>query len=982
MKKRIKGIIAVGLAAVMTCSIASAADAAELFEKFADVEQAEGPCTRWWVQDSSVTEEQIHEEMADIAASGYSAIEVCNKGGYNGGMGTDEWNQIVGWVLDACEENGLKPYFSYLNDSAVSLPEFSDTSVEGEQIITKLAHTERALSADDFTEEDGTLVFTGDVEIPDNVIFDFGGETVAEQAFVAVTAAKVTGGEHTYGKTASSFGDGADVIVQTTELDPDSLVRLDAVYEGETLEIDWSIPESENPEDYLIFVWFAQASGKNVNIFSQSGAQALVDYWKNTYYTERMQEYLENYPVHVFEDSIEISSEGDIVFTWSMLETMEEIREESGYDMLAYLPLAIGRSYAMNTAEAEAYGFAADENGNYADEQYWNEYTDILCSMFAENHVKYLSETFAEMNVTYRVQAYSGTNSNFYDVIESAAAANAAGGIAEGETLAFSLTNNGYDAWRYLSGGAHMGGGQLITNEYAAVMMGSWKMTFADMADIANKSAAGGANYFINHGYNSNYETEEWPGYHAFGDMFSEAWDDRDPSWENYSILTNYLSRLQTYAQTGTARLDLAVWYSGKTVMDPYFENFGLTDYGYSYEFINSTVLDSEQYPLAVVTDNILAQEGSAYQALILYNQMYLNISDMEILSEYAQEGLPVIFIGDLPSFSYTLGEALEDSDNYSGKLDDLLAQENVYTVEDDAEAAEALLASLNILPAASYSEPAALLNIHRQDEEGDYYWFYNTDQDAVSVTASLNGSGTPYLLDMWNGEISEITDYTEEDGRIAVSLSLEGLDTAAIAVMDEKQEVSGTAALAKEPVTETVDLTDAPWQLVITSYTQDEENPNSRTGLRTLSEEITLDEGLQPWLELDGMETVSGTGVYTVDFELDDWDGTQNAALVLDTYGSMGYSESSYWHDEGRIYYPDGTDGTSAILSVKVNGTDVGTVNQTTKTVSIGDYLQEGENTLGIEISSTLYNARYGEGAYEYGIESAKIEISGNADE
>ena len=950
----------------------------EFFEKFTNADQSDGPSTRWWVYDSSVTEEQVHSEMADIADKGYSCVEVCNKGGYDGGLGTDEWNDIVGWILDACEENNLSVAFSYQNDSPISLPDLSDTSVEGEQVVTKLVHTEKSLTEEDFTEEeDGSLTFTGTVDLPSTIDETTGEDSGADQEFVAVTVAKVTGDSHVYEKTASTFGNTQTVIVNTTELDPDSMITLDASYDGETLNINWELDEGENPEDYIIFVWFAEASGSTINIFSESGAKALVEYWQETYYTDRVAEYLETNSFEVFEDSIEISSEGDIVFTWSMLDEMEAIEEETGYDMLAYLPLAIGRSYAMNTTEATAYGFAEDESGNYTDEQYWNEYTDILSDMFAENHLVYLSEAFAELNVTYRVQAYSGTNSNFYDITNTSAALTAEGGIAEGETLAFMLTNDGYDAWRYLSGGTHMAGGQLITNEYSALINYAWRMTFADMVDIANKSVAGGANYFINHGYNSDYDTEEWPGYSAFGDIFTEAWDDRDPSWENYEILTDYLNRLQTFAQEGTAKLDLAVWYSGKTVMDPYFEEFGITEYGYSYEFVNSTVLDSDEYELAVVTDGVLAEEGSAYKAIILYNETALDMDDMEILSTYAQEGLPIIFVGEVPSFSYSLSEELTDSDSYDETLSELLALENVYTVEENVESVVELLISLNIEAAASYSDAVDLQNIHRQDETGDYYWFYNPNAEEVVTAVTIQGSGAPYLMDLWTGEIQEITDYiTNEDGTLTIELDLEGLDTKAITVTDDEVEVDGTVELAASYEEEEIDLTDSSWTLDVVSFTEDPDDPNNRTGLRTALDTISLSDGLVAWNTIEDLETVSGTGTYTTTFELDEWDGSSEAILDLDVFGEMGYSTDNYWHEDGWTYYANGTMGTSAIVSVSINGTEVSTVNQTTGKVSIEEYLVEGENTLEIEISTTLYNARYDESTYESGISNASIII------
>lgn len=934
------------------------------------VESERGLWTRWWVYDCSADEAQIRREFADIAAKGYRGVEVCNKGGYSGGLGTAEWNQIIDWVIDACEENDLALGLSYQNDSPISLPSVSDSSPEAEIAVTKLVYAENRLTAADFeqTAEGQRYVGVPSVSTGSREMGASGG---SGGSFVAVTAARLTGGSHVYEAVSSTFGNSQTVSVATEELDPDSMTRLDAVYDGEQVAIDWTLPADENPADYVLFVWFAKAGGSTVNIFSRSGAEALVDFWLEKYMTERMEEYLQEHSIELFEDSIEISSAGDIVFTWSMLDILETLRAESGYDMLAYLPLAIGRSYGMKTTSATGYALAA-EDGRYDDFQFWNEYTDILSDLFAENHVAALSEAFGEYNITYRVQAYSGTNSNFYNVTNTAAAAVTAGGIAEGETLAFSLANDGYDAWRALSGGVHMAGGQLVSNEYAAVANYGWRMTFADMADIANKSVAGGASHFINHGYNSSCESSAWPGYHAFSDMFSAAWDDRDPAWEDFDILSGYLNRLEAYASAGTAKLDLAFWHNDKTVMTAPIQSLGLTDYGWSYECLNGTVLDAEEYPLACVTDGRLAAEGSAYQALVLYHTNGLDRADIGRLGELADEGLPVIFAGELPQSSYGLSDALFAREEWRAALEALLARENVYTCADDAAALDALLRSLGLCPAADTTRCEDILSIHRRTETADDYWFYNAGGEAQTVTVTLCGQGVPYLYDLWSGAVTAL-EYEPAAQGVTVTLSLASLDTAAIILTEEELATPQNAATTSGETAQVLSLNEADWTLDVVSYTADPDAPNRRTGLRTELDTIALS-ALVPWRAIEGLETVSGVGTYTVCFKLDAAQAAMEAGLQLDTYGEIGWQEENYWAAEGRVYYPDGTAATEAVLSVEINGETLPPINQTSLQCSLGDYLCEGENTLVIRVATTLYNARYGESAYDYGLSAAEI--------
>lgn len=85
-----------------------------------------------------------------------------------------------------------------------------------------------------------------------------------------------------------------------------------------------------------------------------------------------------------------------------------------------------------------------------------------------------------EQGLTYRVQAYSGYDTSHYDSIQAASMV----GKIEGESLAFMECHDGMDSFRYLAGGAHMGGKQIVSDELGAVFRGTYNVTAESLGDI------------------------------------------------------------------------------------------------------------------------------------------------------------------------------------------------------------------------------------------------------------------------------------------------------------------------------------------------------------------------------------------------------------------------------------------------------------------------------------------------------------------
>ena len=156
---------------------------------------------------------------------------------------------------------------------------------------------------------------------------------------------------------------------------------------------------------------------------------------------------------------------------------------------------------------------------------------------------------------------------------------------------------------------------------------------------------------------------------------------------------------------------------------------------------------------------------------------------------------------------------------------------------------------------------------------------------------------------------------------------------------------LSEEASADVEKTLDTLDLTDASWNLLIHSYGpgEDENDPSVSKitdvdfGEQKLGKwkDIAATEDQLNELGVTDMLYVSGVGEYTTTFTLpEDWSDTTGA-------------------------YLDVTYGKDQIGEITINGTALD-ANNASDRVDLGGYLVSGENTLTIKLSTTLYARMY----------------------
>ena len=323
----------------------------------------------------------------------------------------------------------------------------------------------------------------------------------------------------------------------------------------------------------------------------------------------------------------------------------------------------------------------------------------------------------------------------------------------------------------------------------------------------------------------------------------------------------------------------------------------------------------------------VLDAEGTACKALVVNQEDALPSAVVDRLNEYAEAGLPIVFVGD-PA---TATSSMEDADIAEG-MDKLLAHDNVATVAtvDDVLGA---LTDAGVAPAASY-DGQTLLAAHRADDARDYYFLYNYagtdkyreihDAKAVETTVTLKGEGVPYVLDAWTGEARVAEGWQAVDGGVAVDVTIAPNDSLVVVLTTDELAAEAEAAT---PMEGSVEL--AGWSLSVESWTP------GATVLDTEKTAIDLGaiDALKPWNELDKkLEHVSGAGTYTATFEMPEGFEAGQAAWL-----HMGHVKDAY--------------------GVKVNGTEV-IVDQASGNADVSALVRPGEHQIEVTVASSLLNA------------------------
>ena len=175
------------------------------------------------------------------------------------------------------------------------------------------------------------------------------------------------------------------------------------------------------------------------------------------------------------------------------------------------------------------------------------------------------------------------------------------------------------------------------------------------------------------------------------------------------------------------------------------------------------------------------------YKALIFSNQTVIGLAAAQSLLRFAQQGLPIFFIGQPPNQTRSASNTIEAQT--LGVMQQVLAvSANVHQVSAATEL-PAALARAGIHPrtqAKCSSNP--VYTLWRSINEMEYVFIFNDQNMAASCTFNFNTAqqnAAPYLFDAWTGDAAPLTRYTRPSmGVISTQMTLTANETAVIAFL------------------------------------------------------------------------------------------------------------------------------------------------------------------------------------------------------
>ena len=746
-----------------------------------------------------------------------------------------------------------------------------------------------------------------------------------------------------------------------------------------------------------------------MDFFNDDGINAITDYWDNYILNDtELAAMIRENGGSIFEDSIEANKTTNL---WAP-DLKEEIAAYYGenyqYQDVIAAVVASERTYGGFGASADpkdlVYTYDNEEEKELG-ARIVEDYNDIMGHLYETQHCIPANKWAESIGCNYRAQTYDLTG---LDIAGAASTVT----IPEGDNMTKG------DGLRQLSASANLYNKKYLSME-AITGASIYQFNWEDILFELTANFSWGVNRAIFHG--SAYSKSingfhaDWPGWDPFGGSFGEPYTYRQAYWDEMDMVTDYVSRNQALLQYANQKVDVAVVRDGTLAFKNPSGNSmqALLDHGYSYNIMSEALINGEN--AHDVQNQMIYPDGPGYKALVLSEVSTISVESMETILDYAKAGIPIISYSSNPSKVY----GTEKSDNMDAKVQELyqelLTFDNVKETSNKDEIPE-ILKSLGIIGYANYSIPKLETTMYQDTTDGtNYYYMFNdvsTFQGMLTAGSSkiyktgeygeaiqdaivtLEGSGTPYMLDAMTGEITQIGEYTD-NGDGTITLCLDNLDPGAstiIAITNNTTDFpapsdyvtdvnadNGDYEIARDvdhnavfrsntagsyqvslsdgttkDVTidksgEVLDLSDAKWNLTIDSYGPKYKDASSmvdpETGIQTVdpseTEIITVDFGEQNlvnWADIQATEEQLATlGVAS----MDNVSGRGYYTTTFDWDGSKANLWMSYGNDQ--------------ITGITINGQEIDVINNLTDTVDLGKYLIEGSNTLTIELTTTL---------------------------
>ena len=656
----------------------------------------------------------------------------------------------------------------------------------------------------------------------------------------------------------------------------------------------------------------------------------------------------------MFVDSFELPNSASGIY-WNE-ELLDEFKKYKGYDLVPYLPAVWWQLGNLSPKIRYDMNDFLDYQGRKA-----------------------FFETFSgwckDHNVKARIQPYGFTT----DILKSA-------GMTDIPEMEITAGEKDKHPWfdtrigpkKYVASGAHIYGRPLISTEaYTFMHRERFLSTLEELKIASDMYLRNGATKFYNHGFSYSPERQAVPtrtvGFAAFLNPQNILWD-------YYPLLADYVARCSYVLRQGHFSPDIAVysplanqWTKDVLNARKWTREFDwgelgalLISNGYDFDLLNDDALQN----LVKIENSKLALREMNYKILLMPNIESMPLQTLQFIELYVKAGGVVLALDRLPAYSTGLKNYRQKDKDIIKIIDEIFSpkyKEQTYFIK-------------NVIHRpiwwdtyASYQDPflkilrkhiqpdfgidfakltlrknEGLTFLHRKVGDDDVYFVANVQdkRSEISITFRVNNCSVE-KWNPYNGRISNVLIYEETEKGIRVPLKLapyestifvfrnaqsgnhivrtdfEGAVNLKTLYTSKNGEHFVEQKIGNQVKRKYIDINGIPAPL----------NISGKWKLQLGDSQAKEMYNLFSWTDDVQMRHFSGTGVYDIDFRLDENFVNDNILLKLDL-GKVG-----------------------VVAKISINGKNAGTVWMCDQKTDITKLVKKGRNHLRVKVTNLLIN-------------------------
>lgn len=740
---------------------------------------------------------------------------------------------------------------------------------------------------------------------------------------------------------------------KTSFLDTTDIIQLTSQFNAETEELEWEAPEGT----WDVYRYVCSNSGEPLKVPSPNSMGPIIDHYDSAatrahfmYFIDKLQPLFGDFSNTTLKNLYLASYEATgAIWTSSLPTTFQELH---GYSIEKFIPALF---------EPE---FFEEETA----ERFQQDFNKTLSHLIINNHYSKAKEICNAYGLQI-ISESGGPGAPLHNVPVDALKALGALDVPRGEfwNKHHNYAEDSVDVlWlvKEVAAAAHIYKRKIVEEE-AFTSFHHWQDGPFDLKPLANRAFGEGMNRAVVHGFTHNPPNTGYPGTVY---LAGTHYNDKRVWWTKIKPFNDYLARISYVLQETDFVADVVYYYGDQVpnFVAPKNERFSVGP-GYDYEIINTEILLND---LTVENGELALSNGAHFKLLSLGEHTKVNPAILEKLQQLSEAG--AIIVGAKPDDALGLSNQPEATQKVKSMAGSLWQASAPQTAEELAKGGVFSVPAINVLenlsvsPDFSYADQSENLldYVHYQGEGLDFYLVSNTTGEWISQLCTFRQQDkTPEIWDPVSGEILPVSIYQQKEQGIEIPVTLPPFGAYLVVFKAQTNAFHYNQISASGSHPPRLQFTeDGIFMLDEGNFTLEKES--SSRSVETQPKTQTIEGGwlvtfpenwgapdsvefpsLISWTEADaaGIQYFSGTGTYHKTFQYSTTEGENYDRIFLDL---------------GKI---------SEVGEVWMNEHPLGITWCAPHAFEVKELLQEGENTLTIEIANTWSNriagdARMGE--------------------